>query len=42
MVSSYVPTGEYLDKQPGLGVIQSDYELFLWDADESMLDSNWE
>ncbi|WP_152641720.1 hypothetical protein [Microbacterium hydrocarbonoxydans] len=42
MVSSYVPAGEYLDKQPDLDVIQTDYELYLWDAEPSTLGRNWQ
>lgn len=42
MISSYVPTGDYLDKQPNLDTIKTDYELYLWDADEDSLASNWE
>ena len=42
MVSSYTPAGEYLDKQPGIDVIKTDYELFLWDAGAETLDRNWE
>lgn len=42
MVSSWVPTGDYLDMQPDLDRIQTDYELYLWDAEPSRLASNWE
>lgn len=42
MVSSYVPTGDFLDKQPDLDVVQTDYELYLWDAEPASLASNWQ
>jgi hypothetical protein len=42
MVSSYVPTGDFLDSQPNLDPIRSDFELFLWDGGADRLDSNWQ
>ncbi|CAN7244516.1 hypothetical protein LJR045_001005 [Microbacterium sp. LjRoot45] len=41
LVSSWVPSGEYLDRDPGVDVVQTDYELYLWDADVS-LDGHWQ
>lgn len=41
MVSPWLPSGEYLDQDPNLDPISTDYELFLWDADRP-LDGNWD
>ncbi|SDR70505.1 hypothetical protein [Microbacterium paraoxydans] len=37
-VSSWVPTGDHLDRDPGVDVITTDYELYLWDDPRP---SNW-
>lgn len=38
VVSSLVPSGEYLDSDPGVDSITTDYELYLWDDPRP---SNW-
>ncbi len=41
MISPWVPDGDSVKQDENLGVIQTDYELFLWDTTNRPLDSNW-
>ena len=41
MISPYVPDGDSVKHDDNLRVIQTDYELFLWDTTNRPLDSNW-
>ena len=41
MISPWVPDGDSVKQDRNLGVIQTDYEVFLWDTTNRPLDSNW-
>ena len=42
MISPWVPDGDSVKQDENLGVIQTDYELFLWDTTNRSLESNWQ
>lgn len=41
MVSPWLPSGDFLEQDPNLDPISTEYQLFLWDADRP-LDGNWD